>query len=198
VESRRPNFYRAQLAGWTTDGEILNFPWFAAKISRVNASDITIGLFNALRNGPRRKADVLAELFPVLRPSQDLLENSGRANIPKWQHRVLTEVAYLRRKGRIIPHQTDRRRWSLSATTADAAPAISAVEGRERLRVHKHRERSGTLRRQKIDDVLNRTGKLECECCGRDMPRTSMDRSVALTAKFTTLTSLRRANVEQS
>ena len=134
----------------------------------MNSSDIRIALFNALRNGPRHKAELLRELFLVLHPPQDLLENSGRTNIPKWQHRVLTEVADLRRKGKMAPHRTDRRRWSLSAATADAAPTISAVEGSERLRIHKQRERSGTLRRQKIDDVLNRTGKLECECCGRD------------------------------
>jgi predicted HNH restriction endonuclease len=77
----------------------------------------------------------------------------------------------LRRSGRMASHQEDRQRWSLSAATANAAPAISAVEGRERLRVHKHRERSGTLRTQKIDDVFDRTGRLDCECCGRDAER---------------------------
>jgi predicted HNH restriction endonuclease len=134
----------------------------------VNSSDIRIALFNALRNGPRPKGEVLQEILPVLRPSEEFFQNSGRANIPKWQHRVLTEVAYLRQRGKMAPHQNDRQRWALSVATAGAAPAISAVEGRERLRIHKHRERSGSLRRQKINEVLARTGKLECECCDRD------------------------------
>lgn len=134
----------------------------------VNSSDIRVALFKALRGGPRPKGEVLEELLSVLRPSKDLLTNSGRANIPKWEHRVLTEVAYLRRRGKMASHRSDPRRWSLSTMAADVERPISAAEGREVLRTHKHRERSKALRRKKIKDVLNRTGKLECECCNRD------------------------------
>ena len=134
----------------------------------MTSKEIRFALLNALRHGARSKADVLRELFATLNPSQALLESSGRANIPKWQHRILTEVAHLRRSGKMTLHKVDPRRWSLSSADAAVVPAVSATEGRERLRLHKQRERSGTLRRQKIDDVLDRTGKLECECCCRD------------------------------
>lgn len=134
----------------------------------MTSGEIRIAVVNALRNGPRRKADVLQELLVALNPPPALLANSGKANIPRWQHRILTEVAYLRRAGRMLAHQADRQHWSLSAETAAAAPAITALEGRERLRLHRTRERSGSLRRRKINDVLERTGQLACECCDRD------------------------------
>jgi hypothetical protein len=59
----------------------------------------------------------------------------------------------------------------LHDTTPDAPPSIgemSAVEGRERLRLHRTRERDQSLVRQKRKTVRATNGVLACEVCGFD------------------------------
>jgi predicted HNH restriction endonuclease len=53
-----------------------------------------------------------------------------------------------------------------AAVTIENTADISAAEGNARLIRHLHRERDSSLRRHKIEEVLARTGRLDCEACG--------------------------------
>jgi len=91
----------------------------------IRSINIRDALIETLAPGAMPKREVRRRLFRRLRPQGHDLRNSGRANIPRWPHRCLTEVAHMRAVGSSAPNSGDRNTRSLMMGAAYRPPTHS-------------------------------------------------------------------------
>lgn len=103
----------------------------------------------------------------------------SRAHQPEWKHVIRGALKEMKRRGEPITNSASRGVWLFGAP-ASATPSLTvetdAVEGRQRLILHRRRERRPRIVRAKKRAVYLATGRLSCEVCDFDFAVTYGER----------------------